>query len=305
VDHRGEDVTASLRAVDRRYAGATAPDRRFMGLAEDHFVELDFGDRLGRVPPGARLILVAHGWVEYGYSSTNYAAHQAGRRTRAPGIEVWRDGRWVELFREVGYPAGICHLMALEVTGKVRPGDRRLRIASNMEIYWDRIVLAVHEGEGVRLTAVPARSADLHFLGFPREYSPDGRHPNLYDYANVDTSAACKLMSGAYTRYGPVTDLVRRTDDRYVILGPGDEVTLRYPAAAFGPVPAGCRRSFILKTDSYCKDMDLYTAFPETVGPLPFHGMSGYPYGAEEVYPDTPEVRAYRRVYNTRRVFER
>ncbi len=306
VDHRGRDVTDRLRRVDRRYAGATTPDRRFMGLAEDHFVELDFGDRLARVPAGARLVLLAHGWVEYGYSSTNYAAHQAGRRAKAPSLYVRRDGRWVELFREVGYPAGIRHMMTLEVTGKVRPGDRRLRIASNMEVYWDRLVLIVHEEDPpVRVTLVAARSADLHFLGFPREYSPDGRHPNLYDYENVDTSAPFKLMTGAYTRYGPVTDLVRRTDDRYAILGPGDEVTLRYPVEAFGPVPEGWRRSFILKTDSYCKDMDLYTAFPDTVGPLPFHGMSRYPYGPDERYPETPETRAYRRQYNTRHVFER
>jgi hypothetical protein len=48
--------------------------------------------------------------------------------------------------------------------------------------------------------------------------------------------------------------------------------------------------------------MDLYTGYPDTVEPLPFHSMSGYPYGADEHYPDTPKTRAYRQRYNTRPV---
>lgn len=81
--------------------------------------------------------------------------------------------------------------------------------------------------------------------------------------------------------------------------------TLRFPAAAFGPAPAGYRRSFVLKTDSYCKDMDLYTACGETVEPLPFHAMRSYPYGADQSYPDTDATRRYRRTYNTRQVLGR
>ena len=82
-------------------------------------------------------------------------------------------------------------------------------------------------------------------------------------------------------------------------------MTLRFAADAFGPVPEGCRRTFLLKTDSYCKDMDLYTAYPDTVEPLPFHGMSGYPYRSDEQYPDTAKTRAYRERFNTRNIGER
>jgi len=303
VDHRGVDVTEWVRRIDRRYAGATRLDDRFAGLAERHFVELDFGDRLQQVAPDARLVLFLHGWVEYGYSSTNFAASQAGVRCEAPSIHVWRGGRWVEVFHEVGYPAGLQHDMTLEVTGKILPGDRRIRISSNMELYWDRIFLAVHrDDEPLAVREVAAGSADLHFLGYPREYSPDGHHPNLYDYSNIDTAAAWKLMAGDYTRFGEVGELLEAADDCYVIMGRGEEVTLRFPAEAFGPVPEGRRRTFILKTDSFCKDMDLYTAHPETVEPLPFHGMSGYPYGESEHYPDTERTRQYRRRFDTRRV---
>ncbi len=302
-DHRGIDVTKALAKVDRRYAGATQRDTRFAGIAERHFVELEFGDRLANVKPDDRLILVAYGWVEYGYSSTNYAAGQAGLRTEAPSIAVLRDGNWVEVFDEVGYPAGTQHIMTLDVTGKILPTDRVVRITSNMELYWDRIYLAVHQsGERLKINEVAATNADLHYFGFPREYSPDGRHPNLSDYENVDRGITWKLMSGEFTRYGNVNALVQQADDCFVIMGRGEELTLQFPADAFGPIPEGWRRSFVLKTDSFCKDMDLYTAFPDTVEPLPFHAMSGYPYGPNEHYPDDAWHAQYRRQYNTRQV---
>jgi len=44
----------------------------------------------------------------------------------------------------------------------------------------------------------------------------------------------------------------------------------------------------------------LNTTYSQTVTPLPFHGMSGYPYGESEHYPDTRAHDEYRRTYNTR-----
>jgi hypothetical protein len=209
----------------------------------------------------------------------------------------------VELLREVGYPAGMNHTMTVDLTGKLAPSDRLIRISSNMELYWDRIFLAQHaEQAPVKLTEVAARSADLHFRGYPREFSPDGRHPNLCDYDQVERNVGWKLMAGSYTRFGEVGELLQAADDCFVIMGHGEELTLRFPTDAFGPVPEGCRRTFLLKTDSYCKDMDLYTAFPTTVEPLPFHGMSTYPYGPDERYPENDQTRTYRRQFNTRTI---
>ena len=316
VDHRGVDVTEEVLTIDRRYAGATKPDRRFTGFAEEHFVELDFGSRLETVSPQSRLVLFLHGWVEYPYSSTNFAASQAKLRLKPPSIYVLRDGQgealhsskpafggWVEVFHEVGYPGGIQHTMTVDVTGKVLPGDRRIRISSNMELYWDRIFIApVLNDLRYQIREVAVRSADLHFLGFPREYSPDGRHPKLYDYYSADGAVPWKIMEGSYTRYGEVAELLEAADDCYVIMGRGDELTLRFWADAFGPVPEGYTRSFILKTDSFCKDMDLYSAYPDTVEPLPFHSMSSYPYGPNEKYPAGEKWHAYQRRFNTRRL---
>ncbi|WP_165232891.1 FG-GAP-like repeat-containing protein [Aquisphaera insulae] len=301
VDARGADVTEALARTDRVYAEPAERDRRFLGFAKEHFVELDFGDRLKSLPEDARRILFLDGWVEYSTSTSNYAAGQAGLRLKAPSVLVEREGRWVELLREVGYPAGINHTMTLDLTGKLRPGDAKLRIATNMDLCWDRIVLAAHSADlPVKLTEVAARSADLHALGYPREYSPDGRQPTLFDYSNIDRTDTWLRLPGAYTRYGDVTELTERADDKYVIMAAGDEITVRFPTSRFGPVPEGCVRTFLLKSDSYCKDMDLYTGAGDHVEPLPFHAMKGYPYGSEDA-PAVPEdVQRSRETYNTR-----
>jgi len=303
VDHRGADVTEAIRAEDRIYAGPDQPDPRFVGFAQEHFVELDFGQRLSALAPDARLVLFLNGWVHYGYSSTNFSASQAGIRLRAPSLYVQRGQRWVELFHEVGYPAGIRHTMTLEVTGKLLPTDRRLRIVTNMELYWDRIFVAsVPAPAPLRVQMIPITRAELRFLGYPREYSPDGKQPDLYDYSQVDRAVPWKTMQGSYTRYGDVTALLHEPDDCYVIMGPGEEVTLHFSADRLEPPAPGCERSFLLKTDSYCKDMDLYTAFPETIEPLPFHDMSQYPYKSDETYPQDDKHRQYRREFNTRQI---
>ena len=77
-------------------------------------------------------------------------------------------------------------------------------------------------------------------------------------------------------------------------------MTLEFPAKNLPDVPHHPVRSFLLFATGFCKDMDPHTAFGETVAPLPFHGMSGYPYGENEVYPDDADHRAYRKIYNTR-----
>ncbi|GAB4138900.1 MAG: hypothetical protein Kow0040_26580 [Thermogutta sp.] len=303
-DHQGKDVLAALTEVDRVYAGTTRVDPRFCGVAMPHWIELDFGPALqDRIAGQRRLILAANGWVEYGYSQTNFAAAQAGVRLEAPSIDVFRDGRWVELLREAAYPAGINHWMTVELTHLLRPGDSRLRIRSNLELFWDRLFLAaVEDVAPSRIHEIPASRAELRYLGFPREYSPDGKGPNLLDYANIDYTLSWKSPAGLFTRFGDVRELIDAPDDAFVIFGPGEEVAMEFQTDELPDPPPGYVRSWMLNTDSYCKDMDLYTAAGETLAPLPFHGMSRYPYPPEERYPDTPATRRAREIFNTRQV---
>ena len=96
--------------------------------------------------------------------------------------------------------------------------------------------------------------------------------------------------------------LLDSADDRYVVYGPGDEVSLAFDATQPPPLRPGWTRDYLIFTDAWMKDADLNTAKGGTVGPLPFHGMSRYPYGADEAYPTDQAHRRYLEDYNTRRI---
>lgn len=302
TDLEGNDVLPALAAVDRDYV-PIQPDRRFPGIAAEHALTLDFTGRVPDVGDDGRLVLFLDGMTEYGYSHTVFAVSQAGIEYRAPRLEVPDGNGGFRTVREnIGFPAGLPKGMTVDVTGVVTPDSPVVRIRTNLEIYWDRAFLGVDRADAAKVTRVKPARADLHHRGYPREYSPDGRLPIIYDYALMDPGIPMKNMSGLYTRFGDVTPLVTETDDRYVIMNHGEEITLEYPADAFPPLPDGWERTLILFSAGWCKDMDPYTANALTVEPLPFRGMSGYPYGEDERYPDDEAHRRYREEWNTRRI---
>jgi hypothetical protein len=134
-----------------------------------------------------------------------------------------------------------------------------------------------------------------------QEFSPDGKAPTVYDHDRYE-AVPMNRLAGRMTRYGDVTELLRDGDDRFVIFGPGDEVTLRFDARGLTPLPPGWKRSFVLRTRGYCKDAGPFTATGSTVEPLPFAAMRGYPYGADQHYPRDPLHLDYLRRFNTREV---
>ncbi len=107
-------------------------------------------------------------------------------------------------------------------------------------------------------------------------------------------------LSGKLTRTGDVTELLRERDDRFVIFGPGDEVTVRFDGRSLPALAPGWTRSFVLRTWGYCKDCSPFTATGDTVEPLPFQAMSNYPYDPNERYPRDAVHEEYRRLFNTR-----
>jgi hypothetical protein len=300
-DDRDHDCLGQLLEIDRQYVEPPA-DTRFIGYAQDHWLELDFGDQLGGLDPDAPLILYLHGWVEYTFSHVNYAAAQAGLALRGPSIEMPTDqGSWHTVMEDAGYPAGLPRMTTRDVSALPMREQGRLRIRTNMEIYWDQAFLAVDVAQPSIVThRLTPSGATLRPLGYPSEYSPDGVLPTRYDYHRLEQGVAFKNMAGDYTRYGDVRPLLREVDDRFVILGRGDEITLEFSADPLPALPTGWARTFVLDCDGYCKDMDLYTAKPDTVEPLPFHGMKNYP--PEEPPGHDSSYRQYRSTWNTRRV---
>ncbi len=296
-DHQGRDVTQLITKEDRRY-----PDNfellPFKGYAESHALTLD----LGRLEPEEHVVLLLHGWVDYADSSSNLAAAQAGVVGRPPYLEVGDgSGRFEPGLAQMGFPAGLPKTMLVDLGGLVGPDKNRVRITTNMRLYWDRIQIATRVSNADLVTTeLHPNKAELSFLGYPAAYSPDGKAPHLYDYSTVATTEHWDTHAGAYTRYGDVRELVETVDDRYVIARHGDELALSFDAGRLPPLPAGWKRTFLVYADGFGKDMDLNSARPNTVEPHPFHGMSAYPYPPEEHYPDTESHRRYREIYNTR-----
>jgi hypothetical protein len=241
--------------------------------------------------------------VEYPYSQTNYAAATAGVSLRPPVVERRRrDGSWELIEPDAGYPAGLPRLTLLDLSGKLGGADCTIRLRTNMECYWDRAFIAVRDSaaeSAVHVTSLAVAQAALGYRGFTRETTPDGRPPLLYDYDHIEAAPLAR-MAGWLTRYGDVAELLRDDDDRFCVIGPGDEVRLEFDALAPPPLPPGWTRSFVLRAVGYCKDADPFTATSDDVGPLPWRGMPPFPFGAEAERPHDPAHADYLRRYQTR-----
>ena len=296
VNHRGEDVLASVLTSDRNYAMF---ERDYQNRAERHSLTLDFPSFDA---DDAVLFLTA--WVDWSSASSIVAASQTKSSSiQPPFLEVLDDrGEWVTAVSDVGLPGGTVRTIAVDLSGKFPSASRKVRITTNMCVYWDAAFVGVEtQSPDVRLTHLQPQRAMLRFHGFSRNQVPAGRtQPESFDYQQVSATSNWNPTPGLYTRFGDVRELLDSEDDRFVIMGAGDEIELRFAAAGLSPVAPGWRRDYLLLVEGWAKENESNTAFGDSVEPLPFHAMSAYPYGSGERYPSTPEHRADRERYHTR-----
>ncbi|HYK89233.1 MAG TPA: FG-GAP-like repeat-containing protein [Acidobacteriota bacterium] len=296
VDQSGNDILPFLAMKDRRYA-TNFRSLPFKGYTEPHSITLDHGNLAG----AHKVLLLMDGWIDYADSSSNLAASQAGLPMIPPYLQV-KDagGNWQTAILSMGFPAGLPKVMTVDLTGRFPSADHHVRIVTNMKIYWDQILIDTSLEAPIRVTRLDPISADLHFRGYPKYYTPDGKLPWIYEYKEITPTELWGSHAGAYTRFGDVRELLLKRDDKYVITHHGDEVSLSFDARSVPALPKGWIRDYLLYADGYGKDMDMNSLFPEILGPLPFHGMSSYPYPANQHYPKDEEHRRYLREYNTR-----
>jgi hypothetical protein len=274
-DHHGRDVRDLVAQQDGRYLSAFARGP-YQGVAEEHFVELALG-----APARAGATIVAHGWVYPTDSSINVAIGQ-GRRVRPRGLSLEaRDpaGRWVVVTPDLGFPAGKSKTVLIELDALRRAGlasATRLRLRTNLEVYWDAIALAdAAAGSELRTTRLLPGRAELGYRGFSvtRQDRRDLPEIPVYDQvANI--TPRWRDLAGYYTRFGDVRPLVEAVEDRYVIMNAGDELRLSFPAPP--PPGPGWTRDFVLIGDGWNKDGDFNTGYSKTVLPLPEHGRPDY-----------------------------
>jgi len=320
-DEHGHDVLPDLLA--HRYFGDFALTQ-FQGFAKPHTLTLDLGEPYR----GGPLWLLMHGEVEYFSANSMYAASQAGVRAIAPYVEALDSrGNWLRIVDDMGFPAGGPRTMTADLTGKLPRGTQKIRIATNLQIYWDSILIdrteqsaaeeipfndlragshSAGESAGPRneagghLTPIPLARADLESHGFPLkiEGTPPGNVQYIYE--KVSATGPYTRPMGTYTRYGDVLPLLTALDDKLVVFGSGDEVQLDFDPSKLPALPQGWVRDYFFAAMGYEKDMDFYAAEGNFVAPLPFLKMTDYPYAPGKSFPlDDPHVN-YLLEYNTR-----
>ena len=295
-DGEGRDVLKKLSRRDHEFASGftTLP---YDGFANLHALTLD----LGEVKRDAPLRLLMTGYVNYFSATSLYAAWQAGLKEIPPFVEAeLADGTWQRIPGDAGFPAGLERTIVVDLTGKLPAGTRRIRLMTNLQIYWDQVLIDQSAGAETRSTELPLESAGLHFRGYPKQIEGASPGDLDYDYNLVSLSGPFQRERGDYTHFGDVTPLLKSVDDRFVVFGSGEEIAAEFDAGKLPKLPAHWKRDYFFYANGFVKDMDWWDASPFTVAQMPFHGMSTYPYSASEKYPDDAASLDYRLNWNDR-----
>lgn len=295
---QGRDVSQLLAQRDHQYV-RDFTNLTYAGYAKPHTLTLDLGEWSAQNP----LRLLMHGFIEYFSASSMYAAWQAGLQPVPPYVEAQMpDGSWKRIIDDMGFPAGLPRTIVADLSHKLPQGTRRIRLTTNLQIYWDQILVdngpdASHDMRKTELTLGAAR---LAFRGYPQQI--DGATPGdlTYRYDRISTTGPFQWQRGNYTHYGSVTPLLTKPDNQYVIFGSGEEIDAEFSTSSLPALPAHWKRDYFFYANGFVKDMDFYEALPFTVAQMPFHEMSTYPYPAQEHYPESPATLQYRLDWNNR-----
>ncbi|HEY2964292.1 MAG TPA: FG-GAP-like repeat-containing protein [Pyrinomonadaceae bacterium] len=274
-DDNGQDVTNIVNKLDGNYLD-TFGRGKYQGVTREHYVEIDLGDNALATGP---LWLIAHGWMHPTDSSINVAISQGQQEhAKALSLEV-PDGKggWEVAQPNLGFPAGRKKICLFDLSNVFKPGTpRRLRLRTNLEIYWDAFEWAFAlSNASPKITNLNPEVADLHYRGYSVINQANASSPETPDYNRLSSSKQIwRDLIGYYTRFGDVRELLLRADDRYVIMNAGDEMSFRFAAPA--PPPAGWVRDYVIVGDGWIKDGDYNSTFSKTVLPLPYHAKNLY-----------------------------
>jgi hypothetical protein len=295
-DGDGRDVLAELSQRDHHFASGFSASP-YDGFANLHALTLD----LGNVRHDRPLHLLMTGYVNYFSASSLYGAWQAGIQPVSPFAEAQMpDGSWLRIADDIGFPAGLERTITVDLTGKLPPGTHRIRLMTNLQIYWDQVLIDDHAQADTHQVEVPLATANLRFRGYPLQIEGASPGDLNYDYDRVSLTGPFQRQRGGYTRIGDVTPLLTGIDNRFAIFGSGEEIAADFDASHLPAVPPHWKRDYFFYANGFVKDMDWWDASPFTVAQLPFHGMSSYPYPAGESYPDDANARAYQLEWNDR-----
>jgi hypothetical protein len=294
INERGEDVLPQIANLDGIFTygnnGLLSPSWNNITLNQ---LTLDLGD----LSDAQQIKLVINGMVDWGPAEPYYnwidgfkAAYAEGlvpngtQISPAPYMEVLDGiGNWVRVpaNRQMPTPSDYtARSFAVDLTG-LFPKDvsyYQIRITNFWNVTFDYIGIDTTPQENITVQKINAAATFEQIVSSP------------------------SVVTGNFTRYGDVTQLLSTEDDMFVIGMQGDQVSLKFPTASIVPLEDGMERDFFLFVACWFKDPpgNWGYGFDFTVDPMPFRNMTGFPYSDIESYPYDVMHMQYLREYNTR-----
>ena len=299
-DDNDQDILDRITKLDQIYVSNIKMDQ-FQGVTKTHDIIIDFQN----LNTEDSLYLFLNGWLFPTDASINVNLSQNDSlKSIFPFIQVKNKyNQWVTVIENIGFPKGKNKTMIIDMTDKFLADNYQVRIRTNMQIYWDQIFMANNSSKtDIELSRLKPISANLQFRGFSKLKKKNYSSPHFPEYYNIDKNKKWRDLVGNYTKYGNTLPLLLDSDNKYVIMNSGDELSLEFDALKLPSLKKDWKREFIFYNDGWLKDGDLNTAYGKTVAPLPFHGMSSYPEGALDRYPKEKDLLEYQKIYNTRQV---
>ena len=134
IDHDGNNVLSYIEKDDDIYLPGFNSDK-YQGTTEMHSLTLD----PGKIGMGKNLKVFMKGWVFPTDASINFALSQGNSiNVSWPVIQVInKKGEWETVVKNFGFPMGKDKTVILDLSDIFLTKDHRIRIVTNMEIYWE------------------------------------------------------------------------------------------------------------------------------------------------------------------------
>ncbi len=281
TDNYGNDVLPQVSAKD----GVPVP----IYDKVQNPITLDFGPIAN--PQYAKLIIT--GWAAYDVNAALKPQNYLLVQTQAP------NGTWITR-ESFGSFIGDSKTIVFNVSGILQPDDAKVRIiapSSSSTIHLiDQVLLDDSAPVPFNVTYVDPSTATLQWGGSTNYVyaTIDHRHVNVTDDHNANIPD--DLMYGNFTKYGDVLPLLASADDKFVVMRSGDELHLQFNDIA--RADGTDRYAFLLADDMYTIKSSINGFVRDSIDPMPFHGMSSYPYNGS--YANESERQSYRSEWNTR-----
>jgi len=299
INEKGEDVLSHISQLD----GIFTPGSN--GLASPSWDNITLNQltlNLGDLSGAQEIKLVINGMIDWGSPEQYYtwvdgfkAAFAEGLVPNgtqiypAPYMEVMDEsGNWVRVPQDKQMPTPSDYVprsFVVDLTGLFPTGvsEYQIRINNFFNVTFDYIGIDTTPQENITVQRInPTATLDP-----------------------LDFGSTASTVSGSFTKYGDVTQLLLDADDMFVIGMQGDKVSLKFPTADLPPLGDGMERDFFLFAACWFKDPpgNWGYGFEFTVDPLPFRSMSGFPYPPTESYPSSDEYVRYLQEWNTRVIY--